>query len=176
MLDLGLISQLSVNLLFSHLIFFRYMVWADYDYAQRKIMRADLTGENQIVLVNSYSLFGLPLHVVIDHSTSRVYWTDIHYAFAYIVSVKLNGRNFAYEKFLSIRYFPYDLTIFQNNLYWADVNLNGIAWFPFKDSSVKRVQTVDDLSPHSVVGVVVSDLTRQPLGMLKSVFRGMQNP
>ena len=145
------------------------MVWSDHDYAEPKIMRADLTGENQRVLVRSRLFYGVPLYLIIDYSERRVYWTDVHYAFTLVRSVDLNGQNFRIIKYLPQRYFPFDLAIFQNHLYWADENMNGIAWFHFKDSEVNSVTVVDGLSPHDLEGIVVSDPSRQPTGIFKSI-------
>ena len=145
------------------------MVWSDYDYAEPKIMRADLTGDNQRVLVRSRLFFGVPLYLIIDYSESRVYWTDLHYAFTLVRSVDLNGQNFRRVKYLHHSYFPYDLAIFQNQLYWVDESMDGIAWFPFKNSGVNSVTVVDGLSPHNLEGVVVSDPSRQPTGTFKSI-------
>ena len=147
------------------------MVWCDYDYAEPKIMRADLTGENQRVLVGSRSFFGVPLYLIIDYSESRVYWTDLHYAFTLVSSVGLNGQNFRrLVKILHHSYFPFDLAIFQNQLLWVDENKDGIAWFPFKNSGVNSVTVVNGLSPHNLEGVVVSDPSRQPTGTFKSIL------
>lgn len=144
------------------------MVWSDHDYADPKIMRADLTGENQRVLVNLF--YGSPLYVIIDYSENRVYWTDIHYAFTSIGSVDLNGQNIRFSiKYLPYVYFPFDLAIFQNSLFWADQNIQGIGWFPFKDTSTTRVTTRRGLSPHDLFGVVVSDPSRQPMGTVTTM-------
>ena len=138
------------------------MVWCDYDYTNRKILRADLTGENQRVLVDSF--YGVPFYVIIDYSENRVYWVDIHFAFTFIGSVDLNGQNLRAVKFLHQVYFPFDLAIFQNNLYWADANMRGLAWFPFKNSPVTSLTVRGRLSQYTLLGVAASDLSRQPMG------------
>lgn len=138
-----------------------YMVWCDYDYTNRKILRADLTGENQRVLVDSF--YGVPFYVIIDYSENRVYWVDIHFAFTFIGSVDLNGQNLRAVKFLHQVYFPFDLAIFQNNLYWADANMRGLAWFPFKNSPVTTLTVRRRLSQYTLLGVAASDLSRQPM-------------
>ena len=142
-------------------LFVRYLVWSDYDYSQPQIMRADLTGENQRAL---FTLFhGVPLYLTIDYAENRVYWADIFYTYTFIGSVSIDGGQFGALRYLSQAFFPFHLAIFQNDLYWADVNRQGIAWFDFKDSN-SRVITRDDLTEYSLVGIATYDPFRQQTG------------
>ena len=144
-------------------LFVRYLVWSDYDYSQPKIIRADLTGENQRDL---FTLFhGVPLYLTIDYAENRVYWADIFYTNTFIGSVSLDGTHFGPIGYLPQSFFPFHLAIFQNDLYWADVNRQGIAWFDFKDSN-SRVITRDDLTEYSLVGLATYDPLRQQTGRL----------
>lgn len=138
------------------------MVWVDHDYAAPKIMRADLTGENHRVLYKKFR--GLPFYVIIDHNENRVYWTDIRISNTFIGSIGLDGNAFKKVKVINPVYFPFDLAIFKTRFYWADENLKGVAWFDFKKSS-SSVTTLQGLSPHFLLGVVISDPSLQPMGM-----------
>ena len=138
------------------------MVWVDHDYAARKIMRADLTGENHLVLHKRF--YGLPFYVIINYSEDRVYWTDIHFSFTFIGSIGINGNVFRRVKFLHPAYFPFNLAIYKHHFYWAEANLKGVAWFDFKVSS-SSVTTLRNLSPHYLLGVAISDISTQPIGM-----------
>lgn len=137
------------------------MVWVEHDYATRKIMRADLTGENPLELQKLFH--GLPLYVIINHSDSRVYWTDIHRSFTFIGSIGINGNHFRREKYLHPTYFPFDLAISQNIFYWADQNLHGVSWF--NQSSSSSVVNRQNLSPLDLIGVAISDSSTQPIGI-----------
>ncbi|KAJ7377398.1 Exosome complex protein [Desmophyllum pertusum] len=123
-------------------------------------MRADLTGENHRVLYKKFR--GLPFYVIIDHNENRVYWTDIRISNTFIGSIGLDGNAFKKVKVINPVYFPFDLAIFKTRFYWADENLKGVAWFDFKKSS-SSVTTLQGLSPHFLLGVVISDPSLQPM-------------
>lgn len=149
---------------YSHicLFFHRYVVWADHNNTAPKIMRADLTGENHQELFTTFH--GLPLYVIIDYSENRVYWTDIHLFYTFIGSIGIDGSAYQGLGYLHPVFYPFDLAIFQSNFYWADQNLQGVSWFNFKSSS-PTVNTRQNLSPYIVLGVTISDLSTQPMGM-----------
>lgn len=139
-----------------------YMVWVEHDYATRKIMRADLTGENPLELQKLFH--GLPFYVIINHSDNRVYWTDIRLSFTFIGSIGINGKGFKAEKYVHPGYFPFDLAISQNTFYWADQNLHGVSWFNLQSSS-SRVVNRQNLSPYDLIGVTISDSSTQPIAI-----------
>ena len=149
-------------LAFSFSFSYRYVVWADHNYTAPKIMRADLTGENHQQLHTTFH--GLPLYVIIDHSESRVYWTDIHLFYTFIGSIGIDGSGYQGLGYLHPVYYPFGLAIFQSNFYWADQNFQGVSWFNFKSSS-PTVYTRRNLSPYFVLGVTISDPSTQPMGM-----------
>ena len=156
-----------IFLIFHHDIYIsllscRYMVWSDHDYVAPRIMRADLTGENPRVLFRLFH--GLPFYVVINYSENRVYWTDIHFLYTFIGSVGLDGNSFQRVRYIAPVYFPFDLAILRNTLYWADENLQGVSWFDFKKTSTS-VSSLRGLSPHYLLGVVISHPSTQPMGM-----------
>ena len=138
----------------------RLMFWADWG-ANAKIERADLTGENRQILVNLYSQ-RIPISVVIDFEAQRIYWMGA----SYLYNVDLDGYYRRYVRYIRENINPVDLALYGDNLYWVDKNSRSIHWF-------NKTQPVDmfsfgHLTNGILVGAVVSDETRQPVGKLAS--------
>ena len=135
------------------------MFWTDWGGILRsKIERADLTGENRKTLVNCRSQ-GFPISLVIEFEPARFYWMDTSY---------LNSADFKGHSRRFLRYIeninPVVLALYGDNLYWVDRYGQSIHWFsktrPFDMLSFGH------LTDSNLVGAVVSDESRQPIGKL----------
>ena len=136
------------------------MFWADWG-TDAKIERADLTGENRQTLVNLYSQW-IPISVVIEFEAQRIYWMDK----SYLNNADLDGYYRHYVHYIRENINPVDLALYGDNLYWVDKNSRSINW-------LNKTHPVDMLSfghltNGILVGAVISDESRQPVGKLTS--------
>jgi len=136
------------------------MFWTDWGGILRsKIERADLTGENRQTLVN-FHFQGFPINVVIEFKPERIYWMDT----SYLNSADFKGHYWRRERYIRGNINPIDLALYGDNLYWVDRNGRSIHWFnktrPFDMLSFGH------LTDSNLVGAVVSDESRQPIGKL----------
>lgn len=136
------------------------MFWTDWISGYDEIERADLAGENRQFLV--HRKYGrLPVSLVIDFEAERIYWIssigDIEYTDVdgnYSRSVD-SGIGYTNIK-------PVDLAIYGEIMFWVDRNTRSIHWFnithPF------AIHSFGHLTDGHLVGAVVSDESRQPVG------------
>ena len=140
------------------------MFWTDWGLLDPKIERAHLTGENRTLLIplglNWYLTF-TPMSVVIDHQAGRIYWMDAFDNF--IDSANLDGNNITTVHFIGQNIFPADLALYNDQLFWADWNSQSIQWF--NTTMPLLMNNFGHLSDVFLTGVVVSDESRQPVGM-----------
>jgi len=135
------------------------MFWTDWGILRSKIERADLTGEYRQTLVNLRSQ-GFPISLVIEFEPARIYWMDT----SYLNSADFKGHYRRFLRYIRENINPIDLALYGDNLYWVDRNGRSIHWF-------NKTRPVDMLSfghltDGVLVGAVVSDESRQPIGKL----------
>ena len=141
----------------------RFMFWTDWGYLNARIERADLTGENRIMVLDltrgwDYQLY--PMSVVIDYSTERIYWMDAYDN--WIDSADLDGNNRSNIHYIGQNIFPADLALHGDNLYWVDWNSQSIFWF--NKTRPLGMLNFGHLTDVYLTGAVVSDKSRQPVG------------
>ena len=135
------------------------MFWTDWGMFSSNIERADLTGEHRWTLIKLYSN-GFPISVVIGFEPERIYWMDT----SNVNSADFKGHYRRQERYIRENINPVDLALYGDNLYWVDRDGRSIHWF-------NKTQPVDMLSfghltDGVLVGAVVSDESRQPIGKL----------
>ena len=139
------------------------MFWTDWGYLNARIERADLTGENRIMVLDltrgwDYQLY--PMSVVIDYPTERIYWMDAYDN--WIDSADLDGNNRRNIHYIGQNIFPADLAWYNGNLYWVDWNSRSIQWF--NATQPLTMFNFGHLSDVYLTGAVVADKSRQPVG------------
>ncbi|KAL9988042.1 hypothetical protein ACROYT_G002440 [Oculina patagonica] len=142
-----------------------YMFWTDYGFDFPRIERADLTGDNRMIVVTFgydwwYQFF--PISVVIDyeHDPERIFWIDR--IDNYIDYADLNGNNKTNLEYINENIHPVDLALYGDTLYWADRNSHSIQWFNTTQSLGMHFN-FGHLTDDYLTGVVVSDKSRQPV-------------
>ena len=135
------------------------MFWADWGIWNSNIERADLTGENRWTLVKLYSN-GLPFSVVIEYQPERIYWMYTSHG----NSADFNGHHRRSLPNIRKNINPVDLALYGDNLYWVDRNSRSIHWF--NKTRLVDILSFGHLTDGTLVGVVVSDESRQPIGKL----------
>jgi len=132
-----------------------FMFWTDWEIWNSNIERADLTGENRQTLVELYS-YGIPFSVVIEYEPERIYWMDKSHG----NSADFNGHHRRYVPYIRENINPVDLALYGDNLYWVDRNSRSIHWF--NKTRPVEILSFGHLTDGTLVGVVVSDESRQP--------------
>lgn len=138
------------------------MYWADMsDREWLKIERADLTGENRKSLVNLYWQSDLlSPGVVIDYEADRIY--SMVAGNNSILSTNLDGADKRNTIYSSRNIYPTDLALYGDNLYWVDRNSRSIQWL--NKTQPLTMLNFGHLTDIELVGAVVSDQSRQPVG------------
>lgn len=138
------------------------MYWADMsDREWLKIERADLTGENRKSLVNlSWQSYLLSPGVVIDYEGDRIY--SMVAGNNSIISTNLDGADKGNKIYSSGNIYPTDLALYGDNLYWVDRNSRSIQWLNKTQPLI--MLNFGHLTDIELVGAVVSDQSRQPVG------------
>ena len=139
------------------------MFWSDWG-RYGKIERADLTGENRRSLV-SLSSKRFPIPVVIDLSAERVYWMNKHSLYY----TRFGGSYKRYVQSIRENINPVDMALYGDRLYWVDRNGRSIHWFNMTQLrhywwSAIDMPSFGHLTHGILVGAVVSDESRQPVG------------
>ena len=99
----------------------RVMFWTDWG-RYPKIEKADMTGDNRVVLVSSSLKW--PNGLTLDREKNRLYWVD-----AYLHKLEyldLSNDNRVRLINLQAASHPFGLTILGNYLYWSDWNFTAI--------------------------------------------------
>ena len=138
------------------------MYWADIsDREWLKIERADLTGENRKSLVNlHWQRDLLSPGVVIDYGEDRIY--SMVAGNNSILSTNLDGTDNRNTIYSSRNIYPTDLALYGDNLYWVDRNSRSIQWLNKTQPLI--MLNFGHLTDIELLGAVVSDLSRQPVG------------
>lgn len=125
---------------------YRFMYWTDWG-SPASINRASMDGTNHTALHNT----GLwwPNSLTIDYDNQKLYWMD-----ALLDRLECSNTDGSERTFLSSThiYHPFGLAYLAGNgLFWSDWDLNAILSAP--------------LSNLSNVGIVMGDLTLDPMGL-----------
>ena len=131
------------------------MYWTDWG-TPAKIERASMDGTSRQVL-HSTSLTW-PNALTLDYNNQILYWMD-----AWLDKLESSNADGSSRRLLSTTqiYHPFDVTFYQNRLYWTDWQTNAIY------SASVYLPTL--------VSVVMSGLVQDPMG-IKVVSLGRQPP
>ena len=106
--------------------FDRTMYWTDWGY-QAKIERADMSGQQKVVLVNSS--LSWPNGLTLDQERNRLYWVDASYSKLEYLHLSTNIRVTLIHSYATLPH-PFGLTLLGDYLYWTD----------WSDYTVKRAK------------------------------------
>ena len=139
------------------------MFWTVWGIDDPKLERADLSGENRVVLTSfifDWSFHLLAVGVLIDYHEERLYWID---GFTDSVdSMDYDGSNRRNVHFISENIFPTDLALFEDKLYWVDWASRSIHWI--NKTNPGSYHSFGHLTQERLASAVVSDRSRQPVG------------
>ena len=141
------------------------MFWTDYGFDSPRIERADLTGENRRSLVSfgyDWYFAWFPMSVVVDynHDPDRIIWMDRYDNYIDFSDFEGSATELGFIR-QNIR--PADLAVYGDILYWADENSRSIEWFNMTQP-INLHYNFGHLTNGYLVGIVVSDKSRQPFG------------
>ena len=92
------------------------MYWTDWGY-HAKIERADMSGQQRVVIVNSSLLW--PNGLTLDQESNRLYWVDAIYSKLEYLHLSTNIRVTLIHSYAALPH-PFGLTLLGNFLYWTD--------------------------------------------------------
>ena len=114
-------KSIQTNLTFSFFIFIiffhrRMMYWTDWGY-HAKIERAEMSGQQRVVLVNSS--LSWPNGLTLDQERNRLYWVDASYSKLEYLHLSTNIRVTLIHSYATLPH-PFGLTLLGDYLYWTD--------------------------------------------------------
>ena len=92
------------------------MYWTDWGY-HAKIERADMSGQQRVVLVNTS--LSWPNGLTLDQERNRLYWVDASYSKLEYLHLGTNIRVTLIHSYATLPH-PFGLTLLGNFLYWTD--------------------------------------------------------
>ena len=92
------------------------MYWTDWGY-HAKIERADMSGQQRVVLVNSS--LSWPNGLTLDQERNRLYWVDAIYSKLEYLHLSTNIRVTLIHSYATLPH-PFGLTLLGDYLYWTD--------------------------------------------------------
>ena len=92
------------------------MYWTDWGY-HAKIERADMSGQQRVVIVNSSLAW--PNGLTLDQERNRLYWVDGSYNKLEYLHLSTNTRVTLIDSYASLPH-PFGLTLLGDYLYWTD--------------------------------------------------------
>ena len=96
--------------------FDRIMYWTDWGY-HAKIERADMSGQQRVVLVNAS--LSWPNGLTLDQERNRLYWVDASYSKLEYLHLSTNIRVTLIHSYATLPH-PFGLTLLGDYLYWTD--------------------------------------------------------
>ena len=111
-----MIKPLPSSLFFLLYIFDRIMYWTDWGY-HAKIERADMSGQQRVVLVNAS--LSWPNGLTLDQERNRLYWVDASYDKLEYLHLSTNTRVTLIDSSATLPH-PFGLTLLGDYLYWTD--------------------------------------------------------
>ena len=97
-------------------VFDRIMYWTDWGY-HAKIERADMSGQQRVVLVNTS--LSWPNGLTLDQERNRLYWVDASYDKLEYLHLSTNTRVTLIDSSATLPH-PFGLTLLGDYLYWTD--------------------------------------------------------
>ena len=92
------------------------MYWTDWGY-HAKIERAEMSGQQRVVLVNSS--LSWPNGLTLDQERNRLYWVDASYSKLEYLHLSTNIRVTLIHSYATLPH-PFGLTLLGDYLYWTD--------------------------------------------------------
>ena len=92
------------------------MYWTDWGY-HAKIERADMSGQQRVVLVNTS--LSWPNGLTLDQERNRLYWVDASYDKLEYLHLSTNTRVTLIDSSATLPH-PFGLTLLGDYLYWTD--------------------------------------------------------
>ena len=92
------------------------MYWTDWGY-HAKIERADMSGQQRVVLVNTS--LSWPNGLTLDQERNRLYWVDASYSKLEYLHLGTNIRVTLIHSYATLPH-PFGLTLLGDYLYWTD--------------------------------------------------------
>ena len=134
----------------------------DWSSSSPKIERATLAGTQRTVLVDLRNTTQYwPNAVIVDYREDRIYWIDAW--IDAIESCDLNGkhrRKLTSPLHPSFNMYPFDLTVYDDILYWSDWNTDSIERLNW--TTAAYLGGLGVLTSDRVFGVALLDDSRQP--------------
>ncbi|XP_074634095.1 low-density lipoprotein receptor-related protein 5-like [Acropora palmata] len=158
-----------------------FLFLTDWGYSSPKIERATLAGTQRTVLVDLRNVTQYwPNAVIVDYREDRIYWIDAW--IDAIESCDLYGkhrRKLTSPLHPSFNMHPFDLTVYDDILYWSDWNTDSIERLNW--TTAAYLGGLGVLTSDRVFGVALLDDSRQPASAGKQnqitpVSRTPQNP
>jgi len=166
LIDAWMICWTSVNkakiVVTSFPISFRFLFLTDWSYSSPKIERTTLAGTQRTVLVDLRNATQYwPNAVIVDYREDRIYWIDAW--IDAIESCDLYGkhrRKLTSPLHPSFNMHPFDLTVYDDILYWSDWNTDSIERLNW--TTAAYLGGFGILTSDRVFGVALLDDSRQP--------------
>ena len=130
------------------------MYWIDWG-PHPKIEKAEMSGKQRVVLVNSN--LRLPSGLTLDQEKSRLYWVDVYYNKLEYLDLLINNRVTLLSHSVSLR--PFGLTLLGDYLYWTDWLLNAVYRADKENGSNVTAFITSLVTPMDIHGYIISELT-----------------